>query len=223
VARCRVLLGGVERVGTNVDDSTHSNSWVLTNGLVSVSAASGLGTWNVAAWDGSQWDSKTWSLGLGSSATGQNSPSAFAYTTILRNDYEMCTVRILNDGSSNLDVIDLTLRRGSRFVEGRVISTASQLLAVWPTTAEAGTSPASSGYVRATSNDAQGNRYVVGSARSFAALTASGGLAKASTTSLDFFIGAEVSGSAAVTGDQAANLVAQYLTAMGEVTVAGLR
>lgn len=218
--RARVLINGVERVGTNLDD-TDGTSWVLTNGVVSASMHTNANrTWAIANWDGTQWDSKDWNLGMGSSA----SPQKFGNATVLRNDYEMCTVRLLDDNTlGDRKVIDLTVRRGSRFVEGRVSVSSAQLLAVWPVTAEAGTSPASSGYVRATSNDANGNRYVVGSARSFAALTASGGLSKAATPTLDFFIGAEVGGSAAISGDTAADLVSQYLTAMGEVTVGAVR
>lgn len=220
IGRCRVLVDGVERVATNVLDLT-GTSWVLTNGLVSASTApGGSATFNIAHWDGTQWDSKAFNLGI-SSSTSPN--TSWGYATILRNDYEMCTIRLIDDAVTSRRVADLTLRRGSRFVEGVLTSTSSALLAVWPATGEASTSPASSGYVRATSNDAQGNRYVVGSARSFSALTASGGLAKSSVTRLDFFVGAEVAGSAAQSGDAAADLVSQYLTAMGEFTLASLR
>ena len=223
VGRSRVLIGGVERVATNVQDLTGS-SWVLTNGVVSVSAApTASSTWNIAAWDGTQWESKGWNLGLGSSATAQPGSAGFAYATILRNDYEVCTIRLLDDHASDRQTVDLTLRRGSRFVEGYVTTTSSKTLAVWPTVGEASTATASTGYVRATSNDAQGNRYVCGSARSFTGLTAAGGLSKAASTRMDFFIGAEVGGTGAPAGDQAANLVAQYLTAMGEVTLAAVR
>jgi hypothetical protein len=221
--RARVLIDGVERVGINVQDLTGS-SWVLTNGVVSVSATpTASSTWNVAAWDGSQWDSKGWNLGLGSSTSAQPGSAGFAYATILRNDYEVCTIRLLDDHASDRQTVDLTLRRGSRFVEGYVTTTSSKTLAIWPTAGEASTATASTGYVRATSNDAQGNRYVCGSARSFTGLTTAGGLSKAASTRMDFFIGAEVGGSAAQTGDQAANLVSQYLMALSEVTVAAVR
>jgi hypothetical protein len=221
VGRCRVLIGGVERVATNVLDTVNSENWELSNGIVSASMAPGSSaTFNISSWNGVGWDSKHWNLGVNSSA----SPSpTFGWATILRNDYEVCTVRILDDSTTDRRVLDLTLRRGSRFIEGRWSGTGSFLMAIWPAVAEASTSPASSGYVRATNNDAQGNRYVCGSARSFSALTASGGLAKAATLTLDFFIGTEVGGSAAQTGDQAANLVSQYLTAMSEITEASLR
>lgn len=221
IGRCRILDAGVERTGTPIlGDPAQTHNWEISNGIVSASMDPGSPTWKISHWDGTAWDSKGWNLGLGSSTSAQGS---FAYWSVLRNDYEMVTLRLIDENTEDRTVIDLTIRRGSRFVEGRIVNTSSGTLAVWPATAEAGTSPASSGYVRATSNDANGNRYVVGSARSFSALTASGGLSKGSATSLDFFIGAEVGGSAAQTGDQAANLVAQYLTAMAETTVAARR
>jgi hypothetical protein len=219
IGRARVLLDGVERVATNFT-APASGAWVLTNGLVSVSAGTG-NTWNIAAWDGSAWDSKAWNFGIGSSTVPA---STWEGLQVVRNDYEMCTVRLLNNEGPGRTMLDLTLRRGSRFVEGYAKTSSSTLLAVVKSgTAEAGTAAASSGHIRATSNDAQGNRYVVGSARSFTGLTAQGGIAKTSTTTLDFFIGAEVDGISAPTGDQAANLVSQYLTAMSEVTLGAVR
>lgn len=221
--RCRVYVDGFERTGTDVNMTGNpqtSPTWIMDNGLVSVELLQGSPSFRIAAWDGTAWDQKSWNIGVGSSASNVNN---FERASIIRNDYEQATVRIFEDRAPGRCVIDLTLRRGSRFLEGYLQNDASSIMAIWPATGEASTSPASSGYVRATSNDAQGNRYVCGSARSFTALTAAGGLAKTSTRTLDFFIGAEVAGSAAVSGDQAANLVAQYLTAMSEVTVASVR
>jgi hypothetical protein len=220
VSRARVLVGGVERVATNV--TMPISTWVLTNGLVSCSAGNPSNSLDVAAWDGTAWDSKDWNITFGSSTAAL---TTWNTAQITRNDYEACTIRLLDDRGPGRTVVDLTLRRGSRFVEGYIQNTSSTMLGVVKTSGsvEASTSPASSGYVRATSNDAQGNRFVVGSARSFTALTASGGLTKTSTTTLDFFIGAEVGGSAAPTGDQAATLVNQYLTAMAERTEGSVR
>jgi hypothetical protein len=220
VGRARILINGVERVGNNVVGAY--DTWVLTNGLVSASMSpSSSTTWNIAAWDGAAWASKEWNFNWGGAPGSVE--STMAYATILRNDYEACTIRLINDHATARKTVDLTLRRGSRFVEGYATDTTSETAGVWLVVPEASTSPASSGYVRATSNDAQGNRYVAGSARSFTALSASGGLTKSSTTKLDFFIGAEVGGSAAQTGDDAATLALHYLTAMGEVTLASVR
>ena len=47
-----------------------------------------------------------------------------------------------------------------------------------------------------------------------------GGLSIASTTVLDFFIGSEIAGTAAVAGDTADDLVGQYLAVLAADTVA---
>jgi hypothetical protein len=85
---------------------------------------------------------------------------------------------------------------------------------VYRPTAEAGTAPASAGYISATANDAAGNRYIVLSPRSFTAQTTQGGVTKAAVTRYDFGLGSVVGGSAALSGDAASAMAAQYLTAM---------
>ena len=63
-----------------------------------------------------------------------------------------------------------------------------------------------------------GNRFALLSARSFTALTATGGLTKAATRTLDFAIGSVVGGSAAGAGDTITDLRDQYLMSMSDVT-----
>jgi hypothetical protein len=99
-------------------------------------------------------------------------------------------------------------------MEGYIQRPASGTLTVTADTVEAGTSV--TGLIRATANDAAGNRYVVGSARSFTGDTTNGGFTKSATTTLDFYIGVELNGSSAVSGDAAADLQAQYIAAMAE-------
>ena len=108
-------------------------------------------------------------------------------------------------------------------IEGYLQTDASNLCAVYLKTAQASTATASTGYVVATSNDASGNKIIVGSARSFTGLTSQGGLAKTATRKLDFYVGAVVSGSAAAAGDAASVLNSHYLTSMSDVTLAALR
>ena len=213
---------GTERVATNI--AVGASSWVMENGLVSASMAGGpaaSATFNVACWDGSTWDSTAWNVNVGAS-TGVGFTS-FDAATVLRNDYEVCTVRLIKDRNPGRTLLDLTLRRGSRVVEGYLQNDASNLLAVYLKTAQGSTAAASTGYVVATSNDAQGNKVVVGSARSFTGMTSQGGLNKSSVTKLDFYIGAVVGGSAAAAGDAASTINAHYLTSMSDVTLAALR
>jgi hypothetical protein len=96
-------------------------------------------------------------------------------------------VRLLYAMALGRFTVDLTLRRGSRFVELYVQGQTSSTLKAVLTTPEAST--AGTGFVRVTANDANGNRAIVGSARTFTADTTNGGLSKASTTTLDAFLG----------------------------------
>jgi hypothetical protein len=219
--RARVKVDGAERVASNI--SVGASSWVLENGLVSASMAgpAASATLNVANWDGSTWDSTAWNINLGAS-TGTGVTS-FDAATVLRNDYEVCTVRLVKDRNPGRTLLDLTLRRGSRVVEGYLQTDSSTLLAVYLKTGQTSTAGASTGYVVATSNDAQGNKVVVGSARSFTGMTSQGGLNKAAAVKLDFYIGAVVGGSGAPSGDAASTLNAHYLTSMSDVTLGAVR
>lgn len=215
--RARVLVGGVERVATNL--TVGPSAWEINNGMVSVSAApAASATFLVSHWDGAAWDATAWNVSVGSSTTPDL--GVFDAATVIRNDYEAVTVRLLKSKAPGRSMLDLTLRRGSRFVEGYLANDTGTTLAVFAKTAQAATAPASAGYVVATNNDAQGHKMIVGSARTFVAQTAQLGLHKLASNSLDFFIGGVVSGSAAPTGDQAANLRDQYLTFPSEVGIA---
>jgi hypothetical protein len=221
IGRARIKANGTERVAENI--SLGASAWVLENGLVSASMAgpAASATFNVANWDGATWDSTAWNVNVGASA-GVGITS-FDAATVLRNDYEVCTVRLIKDRNPGRTLLDLTLRRGSRFVEAYLQNDASNLLAVYLKTAQSSTATASTGYVVATSNDGLGNKVLVGSARSFVGMTTQGGLNKAATTKLDFYVGAVVGGSGAAAGDAASVLNSHYLTAMSDVTLAALR
>lgn len=208
--RSRVLVGGTERVAT-VNMVLSASSWELTNGAVSVSAApSASATLQFALWDGAAWDTKLVNVSIAGSATDLG---LFDNASVVRNDYEAATVRLVKGKTSTgRTQLDLTLRRGSHFVEGYLQTESASTLAVYPKSAEASTAPASAGYVTATVNDAGGNRYIIGSARTFTALTTQGGLQKATSTTLDFFFGAVLAGGSASASNQAASLAAQYIS-----------
>lgn len=210
--RCRFTLDGFERTGTNL--AVSGSAWSLSNSLVRVTPAASA-TLSVDAWDSGAWAAKTWNVSVAGSGASLGAPDA---VTVLRNDYELATVRLVWDRAPGRAVLDLTVRRGARTVEGYLQTGAASTLAVYLGSAAAGTSPASAGYVTATANDSDGNRYVAVSARSFTALTVQGGLQKTSTRTLDFALGVAFGGSAAQSGDTAANLVSQYLMAMADTT-----
>lgn len=213
--RARVLVSGAERTAVNL--SVGASTWELNNGLVSCSAApSASATLQLGLWDGAAWDTKLVNVSVGSSTTDIG---VFDAATVLRQDYEAVTVRLLKSRAPGRTLLDLTLRRGSHTVEGYLQTDSSTILGVSMKTAEAGTAPASAGYITATANDAAGNRYIVGSARAFTALTAQGGIFKTAATTMDFFVGQVLGGGSASTGNAATALRDQFLNVAAEQSI----
>ncbi|MCX4232801.1 hypothetical protein [Streptomyces ortus] len=195
---------------TGVDQECSTTVWQLSNGLVNVvpSASASL---DVQAYTGGAWRSKLWRV-FSDTSTEVTSWDA---VTLLHNEPEAVCVRFtksLNPGRLHLD---LTLRRGSRFVEGYLHRGTADTLTVRLATMENNTAPASGEYVTASGNDAAGNRFIIGSASNFTP-HASGGLSLAATTRLDFFLGAVAGGGTAAAGDTAPVLRDQYLGALPE-------
>lgn len=200
---------GAERSGLNF--SPAATGWELTNGLVSVKV-NGPGQLDVRAWTGGAWRSKLWTINDG---TGLGLPAS---ATLLRNDLGNVIVRLLWAGATTGRLtLDITLRRGARFAELYFRRNASATLSLARSATEAAT--AGTGYLRATANDADGNRYVLGSAQAFTGDVVNGGISKAATTTLDAFIGVAAAGSTAVAGDQPDNLRDQYLGSPSELVV----
>lgn len=200
-----------------VDVPLAATGWALSNGLVNTTPGAS-GTLDVQAYTGGAWHSKEWNVSVAGSGS---SITSWDGATVLRNDPEMCILRLTKGLNPGRATLDLTLRRGSRFVEGYLQTGTSATLAAYRQTLEANTSFAASGYVTATSNDADGNRFATGSARSFTAHT-NGGVIKSATTAMDFWIGVEAGGSSAVSGDAATDLRNQYTACMPEA-VYGVR
>jgi hypothetical protein len=212
--RARVKqVAPAERVGEGLTLSP--TDWELENGLLSIIPSTGVSTLRVSSFDGTSWEGTEWNVAVGSSAGPDL--GTFDAATIVRNDFEAVTIRLLKSRSPGRSQLDLTLRRGSRIVEGYLRTDSSTTLAVYLETAQAST--AGTGYVAATSNDAAGNRVIVGSARTHVAQTGQGGLHKTSSTALDFFIGSIVGGGSAQSGDQATDLRNQYLCFTAEQTI----
>lgn len=206
--RARVLIDAIERHGTGFKTSA---SWEIQNGLVKVVPISSSGVLQIAAYDGTQWETKNWNISVGGAIT------SFDQMTVLRNDYEAVTVRLYKaQAPSGRIYVDLSLRRGSRFVEGYIQAAVSTTIAVTLNTIEASTG--NTGYVVANANDAGGNRAIIGSAKTFTADT-NGGLSKAATRLLDFFAGVVVGGGSPATGDSAVNMRDQYIGALAESTM----
>lgn len=218
--RARVIGSGIERVGRDV--VLDPADWLVTNDLVAIRPGTAGASFNLSAWDGGSWDLTQWNVSV--SATTAGAITAWESASIVRNDYEMVTVRLVRSaaGGGRLS-LDLTLRRGARFVETYLQSSLAGTKAWYLQTAAAGTAPASSGYVTGSANDAGGNRYLIASARAFTANTVQGGLSQAATPVLDAGIGVVVGGSGAGAGDQAANLRDHYFRTMAEATAGIVR
>lgn len=195
-----------------IDQPLPAAGWTLGNGLVNVVPTATGGVLDVQAYTGGAWHSKLWNVTIAGSGI-----ATWDSATILRNDPEQCVLRLTAPRSPGRATLDLTLRRGSRFIEGYLQSGAASTLAVYLRTSETNTSAAASGYVVATANDADGNRFAAGSAQSFTA-HANGGVSKATTATLDFWLGVVAGGGSAVSGDAATDLRNQYIGALPELT-----
>lgn len=204
-----VRVGGDVKVGLWTPDSP--GDFQLDNGLVRVTEGTSSPDLSIDAYDGSSWETKEWRWTIGGSVLS----NAWEHIAIVSNGPEAATLRLTNTEGGERVTLDLTLRRGSRYVETFLTVGSSSTLGVERVSAEAGTTV--TGGLRATSNDADGNRYVVASMQDHTADTTQGGLSVASATRLDAIIGAEVGGSSAQSGDAADDLIAQRL---GGITVA---
>ena len=187
--------------------------WELNNTLVRVRPVAAGGTLEIAAFTSGAWRPKAWWVDVGGAQVAR-----WEAATILRNDPEMVVLRLTEHRApAGRAVLDLTLRRGSRLVEGYLQRGDSGPLSVYLASAESMTDATS--YVVRTTNDGDGNRAIAGSARNFDP-HANGGVTKTASTWLDFFVGVVAGGGSAVSGDQAVNLRDQYIASMPEVTMA---
>ncbi len=212
--RARFLTDGVERVGTNLRATT--TGWEINNGLVQITPLTANGMLRISSWGGTAWETKDWHIALGGATTSLGNPDQL---TVLRNDFEMVTIRLLKAASPGRTLVDITLRRGSRFAEIYIQTHSSATLGAYLETTETATDNTASGYVVATNNDAAGNKFVVGSSV-VTTYTTNRGLSKAAVTALDVFIGSVVDGTGAATGDAALDLRNQYIGAVSESTMA---
>lgn len=201
---CKITVNGQTVVGRqSVDTPT---SWQITNGLVRVSASATAGAWDIEWWDGSAWD--TAKVFLPFSYVGNNA-DGFWHIGVLRNGPEAATIRLgLSNPSGITCNVDLTIRRGTRWVTV-VFSGTSAQWGVRRSSAEASTGI--TGGIRATSNDASGNRFILASPAAFTQDTANAAIWLTTAASRAIFgIGCEVGGSGAVSPFTAAAQVSRF-------------
>ncbi|WUH94558.1 hypothetical protein OG900_33380 [Streptomyces sp. NBC_00433] len=203
-------VAGLEAEGTQ--RQLPAAGWALSNGIVNVVPTASGGVIDVQAYTGGAWHSKLWNVSVAGSGV-----AAWDSASILRNDLEHAIVRLTASRSPGRVTLDLALRRGGRTLEGYLQSGSAATLAMYLRTLETNTSAAASGYVTATGNDGDGNRFAAGSARTFTAHT-NGGVSKAATTALDFWVGVVAGGGSPVSGDAATDLRNMYIGALAEAT-----
>lgn len=172
---------GEERSG--IERATPVGGWELSNGIVRVRPAASGGLLEVGSWTAAGWVTRVWDV-------RRNGASVAPLTDVdlLHNTYDTVVLRATTALSPGRVVVDLLLRRGSRVVEMFVQSDTAATLSVRLATGEAGV--AGTGIVSSAGEDADGGRWVVGSARTATADVTSGGLSKANTTGLAVFLGA---------------------------------
>ena len=209
---------GIERSGILFSPGS-GTGWTLGNGLINITPLASGGVINVASYSSGAYQTKTWDLRYAGTSLGV--PLGIS---LLRNEPEMVVARLLWSTASLVRVTaDLTLRRGARHVELYLQSQIAGQFKVVRGTTENGTTGGSGAYITAASNDAAGNKYMLGSALTTTADTTNGGLSSsASVLAMDAFIGAVIGGTGAVTGDTAADLYNQYVATPSEL-VQGIR
>ena len=224
----RIEYGTSYRVAVGQQIPSERETWRLSNGIIRVRPnADGFA---VSVFNGTTWDpEKVFAL---SGAGVLFGAVDLAYgLRVLRNSPEECIVRIPVSipsailsaiGTSVRVDIDLALRRGERVVRGFLASTADVKWGVEASTAEAAT--ALTGGIRATANDANGNRYVLSSPQAVTNdLTQGGFETTATATTFSFAAGFELDGSGAPAVDAAQALIYQYMAAHAERVVVATR
>lgn len=214
LGRARVLVAGVERVAEDV--AVGVTGWELQNGIIRARPGSGT-TLDLAVWDGSAWDSSTWNTTLGASSV-----TTWDAATIVRNDYELVTLRLMKNRAPGRAVLDLSVRRGAPYVEAAWTADTSTTLGVGKASTEAMTS-ASAGLIRSTVNDAGGNYAVMGSPKTFTANTTNGSISASAATRMDAFLGYSLGGASAAPGDAVTVLRDQYTLILSETTMGAPR
>ena len=104
---------------------------------------------------------QTWSISATNSATEWQSWQSIQ---ILKNEPQIATIRLTTHyDATNKDgrlVFDVTMKRGARHLEFVASQWQAQQLNIKAVTSLAGTN--ATGYVKATSADGQGNKYIIG-------------------------------------------------------------
>ena len=195
---------------TGLTSADTPGSWHLSNGLLRVGARGSAGTLTLTSYLTSSWgtpkvfDLKRNGVSLGAAQT----------VTVLRNDPSECVVRLTWDHSPARSTVDLSLKRGARHVA--VTCQQSNVAGAWwvDDNGAGGTVTdqlTAAGYIATTSNDADGDRWVMGTGVACAAAGTFGFVASKPAQALAAYIGCVRGGALPAAGDAAADINAQWL------------
>lgn len=212
IGSARILLDEVRVAG---DDTPDHTTWEITNGIIRVRPqAANPGNLAVSMWRGvAGWSGeKVYRFQVGGQSISDQVAPEF---TTIANEPEEVRVRLTYALSPGRTQVDLSLRRGARFVTGVLKRHAAANLGITRSAAETGS--AFTGGIVAASADAEGVRYLLGSSKNpTSQTTATASITRNSVTQLDFFIGAVFTAPAA--NDAHTDLLLQYLGTLGDRT-----
>lgn len=219
-----VKIDGKLRTGISAPNTP--TDWEIGNGIIKVTPNATPPRIDTAVWNGTNAyeSTKTYRFSI-DRGSGHADVGAWTAVAIVRNDPECVILRLQSDGAvtggAHVHTWDLTLRRGSVAVyvnwhytevpqveEMRVyLATPEAATAVTPT---GSTAPVA---IRATSNDADGNQYIMGTRHTHVQDTTNGRITKdpASDGNFSFFVGYVVGGSGASAGNGPEPVAKQYL------------
>lgn len=212
-------LKGAVKISTNgkVRNGLHSphenvDTAIIENGLVKfeLTESNTESRFTTSLWESDDWRSpKEYAVSKGSSQTEWD---GWNTVQIIKNYAECGTLRFTTqantDGSGRL-TFDVSLRRGSRFFSVVINSygTADEIH-ITRTTTE--TSSAGTGYITSSTNDSEGNLFILGSPNTFSTDLTEGGI-YLTGTQMKAFVGYVLNGTSAAGQNTADNMRDSYL------------
>lgn len=214
-----VAVAGATRSAVHVD--VDPIDWEIGNTLVRVGHGD-TGTLLVSSYDPSgEWDPVTWNVSATGALTG--GITAWDGVSILRNTPEACALRMVKDLAPGRALLDLTVRRGSRLIEGYLSVDRSTTAGLYlPDSAVLLSNYSSEGYTFGYDDNTLGNKMLAGTPRS-CVWSSDRGIYKASTTVFSFYLGHIIGGGSSASGDSATDLRAQYMLSSAESTALARR
>ncbi len=186
--------------------------WRISNGLVRLTSAKSGTPGTIEMWDGTGWESRNvthWDASAPTFGIGEPQTGYFGSLAILRNSHEQVTVQT----TGYFRTTTYSVARGCHHVEYTNYSRAGSWLGIGLDSSHAAACTAITGGLRATSNDANGNRVVFGMADTFSSSTANGGIWSSGATSDRAnagFVGFELNGSGAAARNTAQEIAYNF-------------